>query len=191
MKYYLLILALFCAGSSVAQKQIYKIEWKGDSIGYLIANKSKSGELTKIELISETTFSILFSFDVVTDYLSVYRNNKLLSAISKSTLNDKERSLTQTKYIQDYYEVIVDGDKKRMEREISESIATMYYDPPNVNEIYSERHGVFCKVEKVSPTHYRLIKPDNRINNYHYLNGECHKVEVELAMAEIVLQRIL
>lgn len=126
-----------------------------------------------------------------TDYLSVFKNDKLQSALSRSTLNDKERSLTRTKYINEFYEIEVDGETSRLTKEISESIATLYFDPPENNEVFSERHGEFCRIEKVNDNHYRLIKPDNRINNYHYSKGQCREVQVELAMADIVFKRIL
>jgi hypothetical protein len=190
---HLLTIALLCvlAGTLSAQKQIYKIEWKGDSIGYLEAEKSTQGGLTRFELKSISEFSIVFSFHMFTEYLSVYRDNQLLNAISRSTLNEKERSLTKTKYVDDFYEIEMDGELNRLKREISESIATLYFSPPSSGEIFSERHGTFCKIEKVKDNHYRLIKPDNRMNDYIYSRNGCEEVHVELAMANVRLKRIL
>lgn len=179
------------AGTAMAQKHVYKVEWKGDSIGYLIAEKSDHGGLTRIELTSITEFSLLFSFHMSTEYLSVYRDNHLLSSLSRSMLNDKERNLTKTKYMDEFYHIEKDGEVERISEEIKESIATLYFNPPNGNEIFSERHGTFCKVEKIADNHYRLYKPDNRTNDYLYTSRGCQEVTVELAMAEVRLKRIL
>ncbi len=126
-----------------------------------------------------------------TEYLSVFRDDQLLSALSRSTLNKKERSNTQTKYVDDFYEITQDGEINRIKKEISESIATLYFKPPTGQEVYSERHGVFCRIEKVSDTHFRLIKPDDRVNDYRYSSRGCDEVHVELAMANILLKRIM
>lgn len=187
---YLFFLGLI-SGTAHAQKQIYKIEWKGDSIGYLIAEKSDHGGLTRIELTSVSEFSMILSFHMYTEYLSVYRDDQLLSALSRSTLNDKERSLTKTKYVEDFYEIIRDGEALKIRKEISESIATLYFTPPSGQEIFSERHGTFCRIEKLDENHYRLTKPDNRTNDYKYAKGGCDEVLVELAMASVRLKRIL
>lgn len=174
-----------------AQKHTYKIEWKGDSIGYLIAEKTKQGTLTTIELTSVSEFSIIISFQMETEYLSVFRNDQMLSALSRSILNNKERSNTKTKYVNDFYEITQDGEIERIEKAISESIATLYFTPPTGQEVYSERHGIFCKIKKISENHYRLIKPDDRVNDYKYSTRGCDEVQVELAMANILLKRIL
>ncbi len=187
----IIVLLFTLSGTTDAQKQIYKIEWKGDSIGYLVAEKSIHGGLTRIELTSISEFSMLFTFHMATEYLSVYRDDQLLNAVSRSTLNEKERSLTRTKYIENFYEIEIDGEINKMQREISESIATLYFTRPSGGEVFSERHGTFCKVEKVGEYHYRLIKPDNRVNDYIYSQKGCEEVMVELAMANVRLKRIM
>jgi hypothetical protein len=130
------------------------------------------------------------SFDMETEYYTVFKDGKMLSATSKNTMNEKQRSYSTVKLLEDHYRVNVDK-KERIERGvIPESIATIYFEPPKNGRIFSERHGMYCAVEKQNPSHYTLIKPDNRENHYFYENGVCTRVEVNLALATIRLEKV-
>lgn len=173
-----------------AQRHLFKIEWKGDSIGYLLAEKTISQGLTTFNLKSVSEFSMILTFNMIAEYNAVYHDGQLLSATSRNLLNDKERSSSRIKYLKDNYEITVDGDSKTLNAVITESIATMYFSPPTGSSVFSERYGQFCPIRKVSNDHYQLVKPDDRINDYIYSNGSCQKIMVDLAMAEVSITRI-
>ncbi|MEJ2006284.1 MAG: hypothetical protein P8X57_15275 [Cyclobacteriaceae bacterium] len=176
--------------SAHAQRHVYRVNWKGDSIGYLIAEQKQRGSLTTYELRSRTKFSLMFSFDMVTEYYSVFRDGQLLSATSENTMNDKRRSFSSIKWLENRYRVMVDEEEHFEDKIIPESIATLYFFPPENESIFSERYGIFCRMERNNTDHYTLIKPDDRKNHYYYENGVCTRIEVNLALATIHMDKI-
>ena len=178
-------------GSILAQQHIYRVKWKGDSIGYLIAEQKRSGSLTTFELKSRTQFSMLLSFDMYTEYYAVYRDGQLLSATSENILNDKRKSHSTVKWLENKYIITVDDEKHHESSEITESISTLYFFPPANGRIFSERHGIFCEIRRESPKMITLVKPDERLNHYYYDDkGVCTRAEVNLALATIQLEMI-
>jgi len=191
MRIYLTIISItLLISHAQAQRHVYRVNWKGDSIGYLIAEQKQRGSMTTYELRSHTKFSMMFSFDMITEYYTVFRDGMLLSATSENTMNDKRRSFSSVKLLDDKYQVKVDDEERYEYGHIPESIATMYFFPPSNGNIFSERYGIFCEVEKQNSNHYTLVKPDNRKNHYYYKNGVCTRVEVNLALATIQLDKI-
>ncbi len=185
-----LLFVLTFSSSLHAQQHIYRVNWKGDSIGYLIAEQKRQGSLTTYELKSHTRFSMMVSFDMLTEYYSVFKDGQLLSATSENTMNDKRRSYSTVKLLEDRYQVSVDEEERIEHKEIPESIATLYFFPPKNGQIFSERHGTFCQIRQKAPNHFTLIKPDDRENHYYYRNGVCTRVEVHLPLATIELDKI-
>ncbi len=181
---------ILVSSSLYSQRHVYRIDWKGDSIGYLIAEQSESGSLTTFDLKSRTKFSFLLSFDMYTEYYSVYRDGFLLSASSENTVNDKRKSHSSIKYLEDIYHIQVDDEGRKEKMVISESISTMYFRPPTDGKIFSERFGEFCSIQKSAPQTFVLTKPDDRKNHYFYENGICTRVEVDLPLATIELHKI-
>ncbi|MCA6078674.1 DUF6134 family protein [Fulvivirga sedimenti] len=188
---YILYLTLFLLSTFAhGQQHIYRIDWKGDSIGYLIAEQSKSGSLVTFDLKSRTKFSFLMSFDMYNEYYSVYRDGKLLSASSENTVNNKRKSHSSVKFLEEMYHIQVDDKDRIEEMIISESISTLYFRPPVKAKIFSERYGQFCSIQRSDSQTFVLIKPDDRKNHYFYENGICTRVEVDLPLATIELNKI-
>lgn len=177
-------------GMLAAQSFTYKITWRGDSIGYLRADRDTNGSFITYELVSKTSFSFLLSYSMLTEYHSVYKDGQLLTASSNNFVNDKKKDYSKIKYLEDAYQIEVNKDFREEVLEINESISTLYFKPPVKNMIFSERHGILCQIEKSGTNAYDLVKPDDRINTYYYKNGICEKVLINLALATIELQKI-
>jgi hypothetical protein len=173
-----------------AQSITYKVTWRGDSIGYLRAEKDRSGPFVTYELKSETAFSFLLSYSMQTQYHSVYKEGQLLTASTKNFVNDKQKDHSQIKYLDNAYQIEVNDKSRKDVLKIDESIATLYFAPPKGNSIFSERFGEKLTITKSGGSSYDLIKPDKRVNTYFYKNGVCERVKINLALASIELIKI-
>ncbi|MBL6446117.1 hypothetical protein JMN32_07350 [Fulvivirga sp. 29W222] len=186
----LLVASLISVITTHAQKLIYRIDYKEDSIGYMIAKKSFANNKVIYELETKAKFKLILNFNHTAYYKAEYENNVLKESLSENFLNEKQRSKTTAKLLKGNYN-IKKGDELKIEnRLISESIAYLYFNAPLKKEIFSEKHGQFCPIRKVSQNKYELLKPDNQINVYHFRNGICDKVEVNTSMATVYLTRI-
>lgn len=176
--------------SAFSQKLIYRIDYKNDSIGYMTAEKVLSNQKVTYELKTWTSFSLVLSFDHYAYYKAEYENNIMIDGISENFLNNKERSKTTITYKEGKYIIKKDEQAKIEDTPIHESIASLYFNEPGSNKIFSEKHGEFFSIKKVSSDKYELEKADDKINIYYFKNGICDKVEVNIALATVYLTRI-
>ena len=184
-----IVLLSLCLNAQ-AQSITYKVTWKGDSIGYLKAEKDRSGPFITYELKSETAFSFLLSYSMETQYHSVYKEGQLLTASTKNFVNEKQKDHSRIKYLDNAYEIVVNDKSRTDVIRIDESIATLYFAPPKRDTIFSERFGETLTIKKSGGNSYDLVKPDKRINTYFYRNGICERVKINLALATIELIKI-
>ena len=185
-----IVASLITVFSSHAQKLVYRIDYKKDSIGYMVAKRSTSNNKIIYELQTNTSFSLVLDFNHTAYYKAEYENNILTEALSENFLNEKERSKTTVKFQEGKYIIKKDDESTVEKAPIHESIASLYFNVPVEDEVFSEKHGQFFSIRKVSHTEYELIKPDDRINVYYFKNGFCDKVEVNMSMATVYLTRI-
>lgn len=177
--------------AAFAQELNYVIEWRGDSIGYMIATKSLDGEVEVYSMQSEASISILLSFDLRTEYEAKYADGVLTTANTHNILNDKTRSKSNIKKSDSGYVTVVNEEKSYIDdTAIGASISTLYFKEPQPGKIFSERYGQWCKLAKSGGFEYELYKPDGRKNYYRYKNGECVEIEVHTALATITMKRV-
>lgn len=189
--YTVFIMASLIAGFSThAQKLVYRIDYKEDSIGYMIAKKSLAYDKVTYELETRAKFSLVLSFNHTAYYKAEYENDVLTKSLSEDYLNEKEQSKTTATLQHGKYTIKKDDQIKTERSPIHESIAYLYFNAPIKREIFSEKHGQFCQIRKVSNNKYELVKPDDRVNIYYFKNGLCDKVEVNTSMATVYLTRI-
>ncbi|UII33891.1 hypothetical protein LVD17_08695 [Fulvivirga ulvae] len=185
-----IVASLIVVFSTHAQKLVYRINYKEDSIGYMIAKKSLSNNKVTYELETRTKFSLVLSFNHTAYYKAEYENDVLTASLSEDFLNEKEQSKTTATLQHGRYTIKKDDEIKTESSPIHESIAYLYFNAPLKGEIFSEKHGQFCPIRQVASNKYELIKPDERVNVYYFKNGLCHKVEVNTSMATVYLTRI-
>ncbi|ELR69793.1 hypothetical protein C900_04640 [Fulvivirga imtechensis AK7] len=185
-----LILFLSFITPSVAQKLVYRVEYKDDSIGYLIAERKNVGSKTIYQLESRTNINMLFSFNHYAYYRSEYENDMLVDARTESFLNDKGNTTTSTTYENGTYLIKKDKTTSKQSAPIYESIAALYFNRPRNSRIFSERHGSFFAISKVNERQFELIKPDNRRNIYYFDGDQCDKATLNLPLATVYLVRI-
>lgn len=188
-------LLLFCAINALgfslpAQKLIYRVEYNNDSVGYVMAERTSVGNKTVYNLNTESNFSFLIRVKHKASYTASFNRGVLTTAISKYSINDKERSRTNVTYKNGEYIISNDGKTYSYATPIQQSIASLYFNEPQNAKIFSERHGDFCSIERIDQQTYKLIQPDDRANIYHFKNGLCEKVEIQMPLATIHLQKI-
>jgi len=175
---------------SSAQTLKYRISWKGDSIGYIIAKKTESKSLESYHIKTEANISIIFSFTMVTDFHADFEEGVLKKATTKSSLNDKERSYSKIDYTGGTYNIETDDGNSKLHGKIEESVVAMYFNEPGLERVFSERYGKMCDVKRVESGKYELKKPDGRNNYYYFENGICQSGEINHSLATFFFEKI-
>ena len=181
---------LGCFEDSLSQTITYRVTWRGDSIGYMIAQRESEPEFESYSLIAESKISVLFDFKMKTTYDTDYYQGSLKSAKTKSMLNQKERFYSSIEKAPEGYTIETKKGKSKFDGEIKESIVSMYFKEPHKGTIFSERFGEMCPIKKVEKGKYRLSKPDGRTNMYFFKDGICYGGEINLSLATIIFEKI-
>lgn len=187
-----LFIVLFGIGINVATAQefLYMVEWKGDSIGYVKAERRESGDMEYISIISDSKVSIIFSFELVSTFETSYKNGYLYSAETKQLLNNRVQDESTIEYRDNQYIVMVEDDVSFIEEPIPFGITQLYFHYPKTDRIFSERFGEYCELLPLGNNQFRLNKPDGNHNIYTYKNNRCEEVEVNTRLTKIFIKRI-
>lgn len=190
--WFLLIFAVLIGYSSLssAQSLKYRISWKGDSIGYIIATKTKNHDQESYHIRTEANINILFDFTMVTDFHSHFEQGILKRASTKSLLNDKDKGYSKIEHAEGIYSIETDEGNSKLHAKIKESVVAMYFKEPVQEKIFSERYGKMCQVKQVDSDKYELRKPDGRNNYYYFKNGICHAGEIRHSLATFFFEKI-
>lgn len=178
------------AANAYGQRLTYKIEWKGDSVGYLKAVHTKNSNRSVYEIESITKVRFLFMFTFAYTYRSVYNDHHLVSGRVTSRVNDREKRSTIEKS-GTIYRINVDDEKSSYAKKITFSIPPLYFtEPIGRSSIFSERFGQVLSLKKTGSHRYELHKPDDRKNYYTYSGGRCTNVEIQNRMGTVYLQLV-
>lgn len=194
MKTFLILFVLFLISVLAnSQSLIYKIVWKGDSIGY-IESKVRHNDNYKIYLLeSKAHFSVLIKFELQNDYSAKFVNDTLVQTRTISKLNGNERTNTIVNRKSNKYHVVSDGEEWMLEQDhIDFTISMLYFnEPAGKSEIFSERYGKFLELKNISDKTFELTKPNGRKNIYTYgIEGICQRVEVDNAFTKFYFKLI-
>ena len=171
-------LLLFIPLFSYCQKLEYSIMWKGDSIGYILINRTLTDSTEYHRVRSVSNFRVIFSFTTGYSGETLYKNGKLIKSSALNTMNGDVNGSALVEWLNDEYLMIIDGEKKTWTEPVTSTVGLLYFqEPRGLNEVFSERHGRYLKIEN-NGDNYVLTKPDDRINTYTYENGRCTKVEI-------------
>jgi hypothetical protein len=176
-----------------AQAIIYDILLAGRAVGELNITPiraSDGGEHMRVRGAIDT-----FLYDVV--YLGENRFEKgvLKTALSSQVVNGKLKEKTNTVHDQDTYHVTF-ADTKSTSREmgkvphpINHTITSLYYrEPVNLKQIYSDRYGQMCPVQKVAVGAYDIVMPDGKKTRYTYADGQCREVHSEIVGLNLIFR---
>ena len=187
-----LLFGFICIGASLKAQQItYRLEWRGDSIGYMTAKKVVQGNVTNYEIESKTKIRMLLSFEHSSHYKAKYTNDFLESSFCKNVVNDKTKAETKVTLKNGIYKIErLDEDDKTFHDKISESIVGLYFNEPSANRLFSENYGGYCDLRKLSNHSYELVKPDDNTNIYYFENGLCVGATFNLSLATIKVTKV-
>ncbi|MDX1940344.1 MAG: DUF6134 family protein [Saprospiraceae bacterium] len=171
---------------SKAQDLTYHIFVGKKHAGILKAQMNKlEGDLFKLHLESNTDFTLV---EIYTLLEAEYRNGQLQRASNLQKVNGKVKNTSQITWIGNQYKISLAGEERFLQKNIVFSVAMLYHiEPQGVNNIFSERFGVFCKINKTASNQYELEMPDGKITKYLYSNGICTEMQSDHTLANIRL----
>ena len=178
---------------SRAQAVIYDILLAGRAVGELTitpARTSGGGEHLKVRGAIDT-----FMYDVVYVGENRFENGLLKTALSSQEVNGKLKEKTNTVQNSESYQVTFADAKStaketaRVPHPINHTVTSLYYrEPINLKQIYSDRYGKMCPVEKVSAGAYDVEMPDGKKTRYTYAQGQCHEVRTEIVGLNLIFK---
>lgn len=176
-----------------SQAIIYDILLAGRAVGELnIApvRTSNGGEHLRVRGAIDT-----FLYDVVYVGENRFEKGVLKTALSSQEVNGKLKEKTNTVYTQDTYHVTF-ADTKTTSKEmgkvphpINHTITSLYYrEPVNLKQIYSDRYGKMCPLQKVAAGAYDIVMPDGKKTRYTYADGQCREVKTEIVGLNLIFK---
>lgn len=175
-----------------AQNLNYSVMWKGDSIGIVSANKYDSAEFKVYAIKSRVEFWFLGIKTINYDYITIYKQDTLISAHTRYTRNGDTKAESFVRLHDTGYSIIVDGDSRMISNPhpIVHSVTAIYHNEPHLlTGIFSERFGEILKVNSPDPNHYFIEKPDGRQTEYYFENGICSKVVIDNFFTTFTFER--
>lgn len=178
---------------SRAQAVIYDILLAGRAVGELTiapVRTSDGGEHLRVRGAIDT-----FMYDVVYVGENRFENGLLKTAFSSQEVNGKLKEKTNTVQNSESYQVTFASAKStaketgRVPHPINHTITSLYYrEPVNLKQIYSDRFGKMCPVQKVSAGAYDVEMPDGKKTRYTYAQGQCHEVRTEIVGLNLIFR---
>ena len=178
-------LALFhlpAAGQAI----VYDILLAGRSVGELTITPSRSGEgrdHLRVRGAIDT-----FLYDVVYVSENQFEDGVLKTSMSSQEVNGKLKEKTNTVKTADRYRVtLAEGQAVAKEiapipHPINHTVTSLYYrEPLDMKQIYSDRYGEMCAVQRVATGAYDVMMPDGKKTRYTYTEGQCREVKSQIA----------
>lgn len=174
-----------------AQNIRYKVLWRGDSVGYILANQSDSLDHKIFHIKSKVGFWFFGKKIIESKYHSIYYNNQLLQSTTTHRRDGKLKESSTTRWEKDHYELEVDGKTKApITHPITQSIARIYFDKPTPDPLFSERYGTFLALNFKDSLTFQIEKPDGKFNTYTFGSEFCNLVEVDNMWAKLYFVRL-
>ena len=176
----LLLPLLLGASSNGLQPLHYDIVFNDNPIGRLAVTATATGTGVRYRADGLVVVHLLGEKSMKTLIISTYRDNTLTESSFLDKLNGKTKHDSRVIREGTGYRIQVNEDLSRLaNRRISYSTSSLYYqEPVGMKEVFSERHGQFCRLSPLGNHTYELVQPDGRKNRYRYVDGVCQEVEV-------------
>ena len=168
----------------------YSIFRKGEKIGKLLFTRRSIGTEEHLQMRSEVKFSFLGEITAHAREDATFQNQILLRSSVFREINGRTKSDKKTERIGNQYRLLDDDDSKTLSSGgIQYNMLCVYFsEPVNRSSIYSDNYQRFLKVEKLAVHHYRIEMPNGDVNEYHYKNGICQRVEVNSFLYHSTIQ---
>lgn len=189
------ILFMFFAFDLHAQDLKFSIVKGKKSLGELHVSRNSSDEGFDINIRSQVKFWFFGTRRVLYTIKNRFYSKRLISASSKSTLNNKTRhetSITDEDIRYKFCDVYEEETSYCDTSSIHYTIAYMYFkEPKNISKVYSERYLEYLPIEKMEDKRYKVTLPNGTKNYFIYdENGLTKEVEVNHTLAKFYFKRI-
>jgi hypothetical protein len=185
------IFILWCT-ASFSQRLKFDVYLFGNKIGETFVERRDSAGQKIYTLRSHSDVKVLFvekksvmSTDVLYD-----KDGKLLSAFFQNIKNDEK---TYTKSSRDgptRFLVNKDGEKTVVPAPITySSIMLYFFEPPDLQKVYSERIGEFFQMVR-QPDGTYLAYHDGHSASYTYLAGKLMELEMKSSLGSVIIKRV-
>ncbi|GHB68371.1 hypothetical protein GCM10007390_22160 [Persicitalea jodogahamensis] len=176
-----------------SQSVVYDILLAGRSVGELTITPPRSGDGADHFRVRGAIDTFLY--DVVYVSENRFENGVLKTSMSSQEVNGKLKEKTNTVQTTGNYRVtFAEGNSAATEttqipHPINYTVTSLYYrEPLNMKQIYSDRYGKMCSVQKVATGAYEVMMPDGKKTLYHYSQGQCREVKSQIAGLNLIFR---
>jgi len=170
----------------------YVIIVKKDTIGKLTAIKKTFADSSiNYDVISRAKYQFLFSFNISFDYFTRFGSDGYVSQTDfVYKFNGKVKEENKSERNNSGYDIYMEGKYiKTVQGLYPQSALSMYFHEPDVTKpILSERFLEPIKIEPVNEHEYKVEFPTDDVNYYHYKNGVCVKILIDLTVTDMEIR---
>lgn len=168
------------------EKHYYEVRSGDKSVGEVLAEKKTVGDLTRYEVRSNVTISMVFKVHVAYKVIATYRDGIMEASTATVYVNGSVKNQVDALRNGDHYEVVIDGDITLFYGNITASSATLYFAKPLVGTaMFSETSGVLKVFTAMRDGRLMLREPDSDSNHNTYLYKNDH------LLTEVAIERFL
>ncbi|HYC39794.1 MAG TPA: DUF6134 family protein [Chitinophagaceae bacterium] len=194
MPFILLVLFLLLGIATSAQTRRHKYEIsRGDRvIGTMLFSETKSGGVTRLNLVSEVNTGFILPITGEGKEEAVYQNGLLVKSAIMRRQNGKEK-MNKHMTIDSGRYLVRSGESQTIHTcyPISYNMLALYAkEPVTVSEVFSDRFGRMIPIRRAGQHRYKIELPDGSYNYYSYVNGVLEKVEVHQRLYTATIQII-
>lgn len=177
---------------AAGQAIVYDILLAGKSVGELTISPSRSGDGDHLRVRGAID---TFLYNVVYVSENQFENGVLKASMSSQEVNGKLKEKTNTVKTADRYRVtMAEGqaavrESAPISHPINHTVTSLYYrEPLNMKQIYSDRYGAMCSVQRVDAGAYDVVMPDGKKTRYTYAEGQCREVKSQIAGLNLIFR---
>ncbi|SKB58926.1 DUF6134 family protein [Maribacter arcticus] len=163
-----------------AQTNYYNVTTKNDTIGVLKVSKIIESEKVIYHYAIDIGFEIVTKIHILYDLSTVYKNDALFSASVDNTVNGRQRHKSDLLWKDSYYEINEEGKKSRKFGTLVNysNIKLFFYEPIDVQKVFSEHAAEFGTLKLKGKNHYELTLHTGAKNHYYYKDGILVKANI-------------
>lgn len=174
------------APAEAVEKHYYEVRSGDKTVGEVLAEKKTVGDVTRYEVRSNVTISMVFKVHVAYKVIATYRDGVMEASTATVYVNGSAKDQVDALRSGDHYQVVIDGDITLFYGDITASSATLYFDKPEVGAaMFSETSGVLKVFTAMRDGRLMLRDPDSDSNHNTYLYENDH------LLSEVAIERFL
>lgn len=185
-----LIIAICLISVNVhGQTLIYDAFIHGHNVGQMKVTREVNDESIKISVDTHIEAHMLVTITVNFTSESTYMNNKLIIGEARSSTNGHLKSSVHTVFKNGYYEVNLDGDISRLEKDDIVGADYYYFEvPENGQELYALATGTMLNVDKDHEGVY-YFEHDGKKELHTFSSGSLEELKISHRLYTVTFKR--